>query len=380
MAATPLLRWGSRPAAAQRKMLALAAVAGAAAAAVAFAAWPAASPRTGRGGPGRLDRRLHRRGLAPRRPGTASQRSWIGLPAALAANRRRYAGFLMHFSVVCLAIGVTGSSLGSRQRDVRSWRTGETIRWAGGPCGISASTNAGCLTRSSSKPGWRSLTAASRPICCCRADILYRLQNQWSSQVAIHSAWSGDFYTILHGGNDGGKVNLTLIDNPLMRWLWSAGWISVAGALAALWPLKRRPGRPAKPEIRTMHTIRGVPTRGDRLAGSEGDSPQVIPCQVLCSWMCPMADHTSAIQARQLSHAFGRRIVLDRVDLEVAAGETVVLRGANGAGKTTLLRCLATVIRPTGGEVRWFGHAALGNPERAGSSAWWRTRAASIPT
>ncbi len=75
-----------------------------------------------------------------------------------------------------------------------------------------------------------------------------------------------------------------------------------------------------------------------------------------------MADPTSAIQARQLSHVFGRRIVLDKVDLEVAAGETVVLRGANGAGKTTLLRCLATIIRPTSGEVRWFGQPALGNP------------------
>ena len=90
------------------------------------------------------------------------------------------------------------------------------------------------------------------------AENLYRLQNRWSSQVAIHSAWSGDFYTILHGGKDRDKVNLTLIENPLMRWLWSAGWISVAGGLAALWPLKRRPGRPANPEIRAMHTIRGV--------------------------------------------------------------------------------------------------------------------------
>jgi heme exporter protein A len=74
-----------------------------------------------------------------------------------------------------------------------------------------------------------------------------------------------------------------------------------------------------------------------------------------------MSHETVAIQVRQLSKGFGRRLVLDRVDLDVAAGETVVLTGGNGAGKTTLLRCLASIIRPGGGEVRWFGRPAAGD-------------------
>ena len=36
----------------------------------------------------------------------------------------------------------------------------------------------------------------------------------------------------------------------------------------------------------------------------------------------------------------------------------MALTGANGAGKTTLLGCLASVLRPDGGEVRWFGRLA----------------------
>ena len=43
-------------------------------------------------------------------------------------------------------------------------------------------------------------------------------------------------------------------------------------------------------------------------------------------------------------------------------GEIVALTGANGAGKTTLLRCLASALRPTAGEVRWFGRPAIGDP------------------
>ncbi len=256
MAATPLLRWGSRPAVAQRKMLALAAVAGAAAA-VAFAAGLrhplalavaalAGSTVVSTAAALLLDARARR-----------SQRSWIGLPAALAANRRRYAAYLMHFSVVCLAIGVTGSSLGSRRRDV-AMAPGETIRWAGRSVRYLGLNQRRLPDKVVVEARLEVSDGGVPPYLLLPADSLYRLQNQWSSQVAVHSAWSGDFYTILHGGNDGGKVNLTLIDNPLMRWLWSAGWISVAGALAALWPLKRRPGRPAKPEIRTMHTIRGA--------------------------------------------------------------------------------------------------------------------------
>jgi heme exporter protein A len=69
-----------------------------------------------------------------------------------------------------------------------------------------------------------------------------------------------------------------------------------------------------------------------------------------------------AIQARGLTKEYGGRPVLRRLDLDVLAGQAVALTGANGAGKTTLLRCLATLTRPTAGEVRWFGQPATAHP------------------
>jgi ABC-type multidrug transport system ATPase subunit len=71
-----------------------------------------------------------------------------------------------------------------------------------------------------------------------------------------------------------------------------------------------------------------------------------------------MTEPQAAIQASRLSKSFGRRIVLDAVDLQISDGESVALTGANGAGKTTLLGCLASVLRPNGGEVRWYGRLA----------------------
>jgi len=63
------------------------------------------------------------------------------------------------------------------------------------------------------------------------------------------------------------------------------------------------------------------------------------------------------VVARQLTRAMNGRPVVARADLAVQAGELVALTGANGAGKTTLLRCLAGRLRPTSGEVLWFGLA-----------------------
>ncbi|NQT38033.1 MAG: ABC transporter ATP-binding protein [Planctomycetes bacterium] len=75
-----------------------------------------------------------------------------------------------------------------------------------------------------------------------------------------------------------------------------------------------------------------------------------------------MVTKIHALEARKLSKSFAGRVVLDEVDFEIAEAESVALTGANGAGKTTLLRCLASSLRPDGGEVRWFGQPASSNP------------------
>ena len=61
------------------------------------------------------------------------------------------------------------------------------------------------------------------------------------------------------------------------------------------------------------------------------------------------------IEVRGLVKSFGSKVALDGVDLAVAEGEFLTLVGPNGAGKTTLIRILATLTRPTKGEVRVAG-------------------------
>ena len=61
------------------------------------------------------------------------------------------------------------------------------------------------------------------------------------------------------------------------------------------------------------------------------------------------------IRAQDLSRRFGRRWAYARVDLDVQAGERLLLIGANGSGKTTLLRTFATLLRPSRGQLSLFG-------------------------
>lgn len=69
-----------------------------------------------------------------------------------------------------------------------------------------------------------------------------------------------------------------------------------------------------------------------------------------------------AIQTIGLCKEYAHRVVLRPIDLALAAGQIVCLTGGNGAGKTTLLGCLAALVRPTQGEVRWFGRPAAADP------------------
>jgi ABC-2 type transport system ATP-binding protein len=62
------------------------------------------------------------------------------------------------------------------------------------------------------------------------------------------------------------------------------------------------------------------------------------------------------LQAKELSRSFGQFQAVAKVDLEIHAGEIVILTGPNGAGKTTLLLCLSGLLRPTSGKVLIEGY------------------------
>jgi ABC-2 type transport system ATP-binding protein len=71
----------------------------------------------------------------------------------------------------------------------------------------------------------------------------------------------------------------------------------------------------------------------------------------------------SAIAVSGLRKAYGDKIVLDGIDLDVRAGTVFSLLGPNGAGKTTTVNVLTTLLKADSGTVRVAGHDIATEPK-----------------
>lgn len=64
----------------------------------------------------------------------------------------------------------------------------------------------------------------------------------------------------------------------------------------------------------------------------------------------------SILVTHKLGKRYGARWAVRNLDLEIRRGDVFGFLGPNGAGKSTTMRMLLSLIRPTEGEVRLFGH------------------------
>ncbi|MBB2890496.1 ABC transporter ATP-binding protein [Flexivirga oryzae] len=70
----------------------------------------------------------------------------------------------------------------------------------------------------------------------------------------------------------------------------------------------------------------------------------------------PGTDGLEVVAVTGLTKRYGRRTVVDGVDLHLAAGSITGLIGPNGAGKTTIMSMLLGLVRPTAGRGTVLGH------------------------
>ena len=61
------------------------------------------------------------------------------------------------------------------------------------------------------------------------------------------------------------------------------------------------------------------------------------------------------ISLRGVTKAFGAKQVLRGIDLDVAAGESVVVIGGSGTGKSVLLKCILGLMQPDDGSIKIDG-------------------------
>lgn len=188
----------------------------------------------------------------------------LAVVSALSSGRRKYAAYAIHSGFVCVAIGIAGSSLGTHRQEF-TLAEGEKIQWQGHDIHY-VRLEQRQLPDKLVAEAVLEVVQTGGPACELRpARHLYLLQNEWTSEVAIHSTWGHDFYTILNAGLGEGRIAITLVINPLMRWIWLGGYITAASAVVAAWPSRRARKRNAG-SVATLKTGMAQSEPGNRFA------------------------------------------------------------------------------------------------------------------
>jgi ABC-2 type transport system ATP-binding protein len=71
--------------------------------------------------------------------------------------------------------------------------------------------------------------------------------------------------------------------------------------------------------------------------------------------LAPSRPRPVALSFQSVTHRYGTRIALDRLDLDVLQGEVLALLGPNGAGKSTTISALLGLVRPQQGRIEVLG-------------------------
>jgi cytochrome c-type biogenesis protein CcmF len=183
------------------------------------------------------------RGTRARR--ALSREPWpAALSSLVARNRRRYGGYVVHFAIVLLAIGIAGSSAYDRVAEARL-APGQSLA-----VGDYRLTYRGVQERQAANA-----TELRAQLDVRRGDAdlgrveagknAYDVEQQVSNEVGIRSDWvtGEDLFVIAEQVNPDGSVYFRVFVKPLVNLIWLAGLVFVLGSLITLWPDAREERR-----------------------------------------------------------------------------------------------------------------------------------------
>lgn len=150
-------------------------------------------------------------------------------------NTRRYGGYIVHFGIVVMFIGIAGGAF--NQSHEQEMGSGDSMKV--GPYKVVCET----YTQDSNKnydteyallnvfKGGRKITQLAPE------RRFYQASQTSSTMVALHSTLASDLYVIYEGRNpDTDRPIIKVFLNPLMNWIWIGVLIVVVGTLMALVP------------------------------------------------------------------------------------------------------------------------------------------------
>ena len=177
------------------------------------------------------------RGTRARR---ASQGGSVGkaFMSLILRNRRRYGGYIVHFGVVLIFVGITGSSAYQIEQDVvmrpsETATVGDFTLHYQQLSRVVEPTHEAFIANVQVSRGSRVLTTLFPE------KRLYFAQNQPTTEVALRTSWLEDLYIILAGFEPSRTATFKVFVNPMVAWIWAGGLVIVLGTLIAIWPERR---------------------------------------------------------------------------------------------------------------------------------------------
>ena len=150
-------------------------------------------------------------------------------------NRRRYGGYIIHFGVVLIFLGITGSSAYQIEQDL--------VLRPGASAVVGTFTLQFTQMTSVLQPTYEGVLATiqvsrhGRQLTTLYPEKrLYFAQNQPTTEVALRTSLFDDLYIILAGFEPSGVATFKVFVNPLVLWLWIGGLVIVMGTIIVLWP------------------------------------------------------------------------------------------------------------------------------------------------
>ena len=189
------------------------------------------------------------------------------LVRAVAANRRRYGGYLAHIGVLVATAGIIASSADTVEREA-TLRPGETMTvgrytvrydetWGRKEpqrfvVGATVSVVRDGVAVDSLSPRMNFYNSSSQPI----------------ATPAVRTSARDDLYlTLMAFEQDGSKITLKVLVEPLVVWIWIGGLVVLLGVVVAVWPSSgaRPAGRRPQPAARSPQPAPRTPEPESRI-------------------------------------------------------------------------------------------------------------------
>jgi len=169
-----------------------------------------------------------------------SEKSGQGIFASMVQlthrNTRRYGGYIVHFGVVVVIIGLAGSAFNQDKESEKGLAYGDHMR-IGSYDLVCRSYTQDDNPNYSSEWAIMDVYQNGKMIDTLTPQrLFYKASQQASTKPDIRSTLKEDLYLVYEGQNENGQPIIRAHLNPLVMWIWLGVWIILGGTVLALVP------------------------------------------------------------------------------------------------------------------------------------------------